>query len=72
MDHFYVNQNLLKMQSNDLTQDEISIIDDRIEYYFENNPRTDDADELAVFVTQGGEIDGSKYEEIRSYIQSNL
>ena len=60
------------MKHSKLSNEEISVIDDRIEYYFENNDHTDDAEELASFVIEGGEIDGSKYDEVKKYIESNL
>ena len=53
-----------------LTKSEISIIDDRIEYYFDNEEYTDDSESLASFVIDGGEIDSSKYKEILQYIES--
>ena len=53
-----------------LSQDEISIIDDRISYYFDNEGYTDDSELLASFVIEGGEIDSSKYNQILEYIDS--
>ena len=54
-----------------LTSEEEEIIDERIEYYFDNEDYTDDIDELASFVIEGGEIDGDKYEVIKKYILQN-
>ena len=53
-----------------LTKSEISIIDDRIEYYFDNEEYTDDSESLASFVIDGGKIDYSKYKQILEYIES--
>lgn len=54
-----------------LTSEEEKIIDERIEYYFDNEDYTDDIDELVSFVIDGGEIDGEKYDLIKKYIKKN-
>ena len=53
-----------------LSQEEISIIDDRISYYFDNEEYTDDSELLTSFVIESGEIDSSKYNQILEYIDS--
>lgn len=55
-----------------LSKKEKSIIDDRLDYYYENNEYTKDVDILVDFVIEGGEIDASKYNEIKKYIKSNF
>lgn len=54
-----------------LTSKEEKIIDERIEYYYDNEDYTDDINELLSFVIEGGEIDGKKYELIKKYITKN-
>lgn len=77
--NFYIKKDIQKKEllfivlrggKTGLTKSEISIIDDRIEYYFDNEEYTDDSESLASFVIDGGEIDSSKYKEILQYIES--
>jgi hypothetical protein len=63
-------KNYAKGGKTGLTKSEIYIIDDRIEYYFNNNEYTDDSELLASFVIDGGKIDYSKYKQILEYIES--
>ncbi len=56
----------------DEDEDLESMIDDRMDYYYENNEYTEDVEELASFVMAGGEIDDSKYDEVITYIKSNI
>ena len=55
-----------------LKKDEIKMIDDRIEYYFENNDYVEDPEILFSFVIETGEFDISKNKEIKQYIKNNL
>jgi hypothetical protein len=70
----YVQDRLIneKWESEELTDAEITSIDDRIEYYFDNNEYTEDIEELAFFVMDGGEIDDSKYDEVINYITNQI
>ena len=58
--------------SKELTEIEKNIVDDRVEYFFENNNYIPSSEELCDFVMVGGEIEETKLYHIKKYLEDNL
>ena len=58
--------------SKELTEIEKNIVDERVEYCFENNNYIPNSEELCDFVMVGGEIEETKLYLIKKYLEDNL
>ena len=58
--------------SKELTEIEKNIVDERVEYFFENNNHIPNSEELCDFVMVGGEIEETKLYLIKKYLEDNL
>jgi len=58
--------------SKELSKLEKNIVDERVEYFFENNNYLPNSEELCDFVMVGGEIEESKIYILKEYLENNL